>query len=98
MLRQEGWACAVNGASSPQPPDATREYRALALLVSGRAMRSPFVLRDTERAAGRDVPIFPLRLDDSPLTPSFDYFIGTIGAADATRGGFDAAARSLIAA
>jgi len=96
-LRQQGWTCAAGG-SSAQPRDAAaREYRALAVLVSEASMLSPFVLRDTERAAGRNVPIFPMRLDDAPLTPSFEYFIGTIGAADARRN-FDAAAKALIAA
>jgi hypothetical protein len=56
------------------------------------------VLKDVERAAALDLPIVPLRLDAEPLSKSLADYIGTIGGADATRGGLEAAAGNVIAA
>jgi Domain of unknown function (DUF4328)/TIR domain len=97
-LEREGWRCAKTSGGSSQQNDGAGSYRAVALILSERALRSPFVLRDTERAAGHNVPIFPFRLDDVPLSRSFEYFVGANGAASVTRGGFDAAATRLCLA
>jgi hypothetical protein len=92
-LEREGWSCQSTHAAE----HTATAYRALVLLLSRAAIASPLTARDAERAAGGDIPIFPVRLDDAPLSRSLEYFVGSIGAANAMHRGLDAAANEVSA-
>lgn len=47
------------------------------VLLSSSAMESPQLRREVERAASSDITLLPVRLDDTPLTTSLQYFLGS---------------------
>lgn len=57
--------------------DALDQTRALVAIVSARSNASEQVLREITLAADRKLPIVPLVIDDSPLTPEFEFFLAT---------------------
>lgn len=63
MLWDEAILDALDGASG------------LVLLLSGASNASPMVKREVERAASRDMPIVPLRIDDVLPGRSLEFFI-----------------------
>jgi ABC-type branched-subunit amino acid transport system substrate-binding protein len=55
--------------------DAIDSSRALVLVLSNQSNISPQVIREVGRAAGKGIPIIPLRIDDVTLSKAMDYFI-----------------------
>jgi hypothetical protein len=49
--------------------------RALVLVFSDSANRSPHVAREVERAVSRGMPVIPVRLGDVEPTPALEYYI-----------------------
>jgi hypothetical protein len=93
-LEHSGWSCrGAAAATADAPLEGIR--RALVILISRHAAASASMVRYVERAAGRDVPILPVRLDDTPLSKSLDYFVGTIGAIRLARVGPDVASQQI---
>ena len=48
--------------------------KAIVLVLSQEAAKSPHVLREVERATSQRHPVVTLRLDKAPLPPEFDIF------------------------
>jgi hypothetical protein len=63
--------------------EAITQSRIMVLLFSSRSNHSPHVKREVERAVSRGIPILPFRIEDVPLSPSLEYFIGTVHWLDA---------------
>lgn len=57
--------------------DAIRTSKALLLLFSQHANRSPHVRREVERAVSLDVPLLPVRLDATTPARGMEYFLST---------------------
>jgi len=55
--------------------DAIDSSRILVLVLSSNSNSSPQVIREVQRAAGKSIPIIPLRTDDTPLSKAMEYFI-----------------------
>jgi TolB-like protein len=51
--------------------------KALVLILSENAVRSPHILREVERAASKRHPVVSLRIDKAPLPASLEYFLNT---------------------
>jgi hypothetical protein len=56
---------------------AIGECRIFALIFSDASNRSDDVLREIRYAASLELPILPYRVQDCPLSPQMEYFIGT---------------------
>jgi TolB-like protein/tetratricopeptide (TPR) repeat protein len=72
--------------------------KALLLVLSESSVASPHVSKEIERASSKRRPIIALRIDDAPLSPALEYFLGESQWVDARAGGMDAALAKLIAA
>lgn len=57
--------------------DALDRCRVFVLILSARSNDSPHVQREAERAASRNVPILPVRIQDVPLSKALQYFVGS---------------------
>jgi TIR domain len=68
------------GASIVDAIDATP---VLVFLVSSRAIASPHVQREVERAANKGVHVIPFRIEDVPLSKSLQYFLESVHWLDA---------------
>jgi hypothetical protein len=55
--------------------DALDSAAAVVLVLSGAANTSPYVKREIERAASRDIPIAPLRIEDVAPGRALEFFI-----------------------
>jgi len=58
--------------------EAITQSRVMVLVFSSRANHSPHVRREVERAVNTGIPIVPFRIEDVPLSPSLEYFIGPV--------------------
>jgi hypothetical protein len=63
--------------------EAISQSRIMVLVFSSWANHSPHVRREVERAVSRGIPILPFRIEEVPLSPSLEYFIGTVHWLDA---------------
>jgi TolB-like protein/Flp pilus assembly protein TadD len=72
--------------------------KALLLVLSESSVASSHVGREIERASSKRRPIIALRIDDAPLSPALEYFLGESQWVDSRAGGMDAALAKLIAA
>ena len=63
--------------------EAVNQSRVVVLIFSARSNYSPHVRRELERAVNAGIPILPFRIEDVPLSPSLEYFIGTVHWLDA---------------
>jgi len=63
--------------------EAINQSRVMVLIFSARSNHSPHVRREVERAVNAGIPILPFRIEDVPLSPSLEYFIGTVHWLDA---------------
>jgi hypothetical protein len=74
------WMAPRDIAAGQAYPDAImnglRTARLVVLVLSRNASTSPHVQREVERAVSLGRPILPLRIDDSEITPFFEYLIG----------------------
>lgn len=68
------------GASIVDAIDATP---VLVFVVSSRAVASPHVQREVERAANKGVHVIPFRIEDVPLSKSLQYFLESVHWLDA---------------
>jgi len=57
--------------------DAIDSSRAIVLVLSANSNISPQVIREVGRAAGKGIPIIPLRIDEVIPSKSMDYFISS---------------------
>jgi hypothetical protein len=57
--------------------EAIGESRAMVLIFSQNADRSPQVLREVERAVHKDVIVIPFRIEDCAPSKSMEYFLST---------------------
>jgi hypothetical protein len=55
--------------------DAIDSSRVLVLVLSSSSNNSSQVIREVGRAASKDIPIIPLRIDDVPHSKSMEYFV-----------------------
>jgi hypothetical protein len=62
----------------------------LVLILSKHSVDSAHVGKEVERASTKRKPIVAIRLDATPLTPAFEYFLSELQWVDA-RDGLDAA-------
>ena len=62
---------------------AINRSRAMVLILSGESNRSDQVLREVERAVHKQIPIFPLRVEDVRLSESMEYYISSVQRLDA---------------
>ena len=81
------WAAAI--------VDAIERCRVMVVLVSSHATRSRQMARELELADSRHVPIVPFRIEDAPLSPDLEYFLGNRQWLDAHRGSLEDHADSL---
>jgi TolB-like protein/Tfp pilus assembly protein PilF len=72
--------------------------QALVLVLSQNSVASSHVGKEIERASSKRRPIIALRIDEAPLSPALEYFLGESQWVDARAGGIDAALAKLIAA
>jgi len=63
--------------------EAINQSRVMVLVFSSRSNHSAHVRREVERAVSVGIPILPFRIEDVPLSPSLEYFIGTVHWLDA---------------
>jgi TIR domain len=54
---------------------AINEAKAVVLVMSGSAVGSSHVAREVERAASKNKPIIPFRIDNATLNPELEYFL-----------------------
>ena len=57
--------------------DALEESRIFVVVLSADSNNSPQVIREVGRAASRDIPIIPLRIDNAPPSKSMDFYISS---------------------
>jgi len=57
--------------------DAIQESSVFLLIYSSHANQSPQVLREVAHAAGKGLPILPLRIEDVPPCKSLEFFVST---------------------
>jgi len=57
--------------------DALDGCRVLVLVLSSSSNSSPQVIREVGRAASRDIPIIPLRIDDAPPAKAMEFFVSS---------------------
>ena len=72
--------------------------QAVLLVLSENSVGSSHVGKEIERASSKRRPIIALRMDEAPLSPALEYFLGESQWVDARAGGIDAALAKLIAA
>ncbi len=77
---------------------AIGDAKALVLVLSANSIASAHVSKEVERASSKHRPVLALRIDDAPLSPALEYFLGESHWIDARAGGMDAAVAKLIAA
>jgi TolB-like protein len=77
---------------------AISDAKALVLVLSEHSIASAHVSKEVERASSKRRPIIALRIDDAPLSPALEYFLGESHWIDARAAGMDAALAKLIAA
>jgi adenylate cyclase len=77
---------------------AISDAEALVLVLSANSVASAHVGKEVERASSKRRPLIALRIDDAPLSPALEYFLGESHWVDARAGGMDAALTKLIAA
>lgn len=65
------------------------DSRLLLLIFSEHSNRSDQVLREVERAIAKRIPLVPLRLDATPMSKAFEYFLASCHWLDATHGALD---------
>src|SRR5207247_4871943 len=65
--------------------DAISASALMLLVLSARSNTSPQVRREVERAASKDIPILPLRIEDVALSKGMEYFISAGHWLDATQ-------------
>jgi len=70
----------------------------LVLVLSANSIASAHVSKEVERASSKHRPVLALRIDDAPLSPALEYFLGESHWIDARAGGMDAAVAKLVAA
>jgi TolB-like protein len=75
---------------------AIGDAKALVLVLSGHSVASAHVSKEVERASSKRRPVIALRIDDAPLSPALEYFLGESHWVDARAGGMDAALSKLI--
>ena len=63
--------------------EAINASKALVLIFSASANKSPQIRREVERAVHKGLPIVPLRIEDIAPTRSLEYFIGSVHWLDA---------------
>ena len=78
--------------------DAINASGIMLLVLSARSNTSPQVRREVERAASKDIPILPLRIEDVTLSKGMEYFISAGHWLDATQGPLEAHLEALVAA
>jgi TolB-like protein/Flp pilus assembly protein TadD len=71
---------------------------ALVLVLSENSVASPHVGKEIERACSKQRSIIALRIDEAPLSPALEYFLGESQWVDARAGSMDAAVAKLVAA
>jgi len=71
--------------------------KVLLLVLSESSVASPHVGKEIERASSKRRPIIAFRIDDAPLSPALEYFLGESQWVDARAGGMNAALAKLIA-
>jgi TolB-like protein len=74
------------------------DAKALVLVLSENSVASAHVSKEVERASSKRRPVIALRIDDAPLSPALEYFLGESHWIDARAGDMDAAMAKLIAA
>jgi actin-related protein len=57
--------------------DAVDNSSGVVLVLSSNSNSSPQVIREIGRAVSKNVTIIPFRIDDTPLSPSMEYFLST---------------------
>lgn len=57
--------------------EAIESSKLFLLIISKDSNASPQVLREVERAVSKRVSILPMRIDDSPLSKSIEYFVSS---------------------
>jgi TolB-like protein len=72
--------------------------QAVVLVLSENSVASSHVGKEVERASSKRRPIIALRIDEAPLSPALEYFLGESQWIDARAGRIDAALAKLIAA
>jgi TolB-like protein len=72
--------------------------KALVLVLSESAIGSSHVGKEIERASSKKRSIFALRIDNAPLTPAFEYFLGESQWVEAQSENKESAYAKLIAA
>jgi adenylate cyclase len=77
---------------------AISDAKALVLVLSESSVASAHVGKEVERASSKRRPVIALRIDDAPLSPALEYFLGESHWIDARAAGMDAALAKLIAA
>jgi TolB-like protein/Tfp pilus assembly protein PilF len=77
---------------------AISDAKALVLVLSENSVASAHVSKEIERASSKRRPVIALRIDDAPLSPALEYFLGESHWVDARAGGMDAAVAKLVAA
>ena len=77
---------------------AISDAEALVLVLSANSVASAHVGKEVERASSKRRPLIAVRIDDAPLSPALEYFLGESHWVDARAGGMDAALTQIIAA
>jgi TolB-like protein len=77
---------------------AISDAEALVLVLSQNSIASVHVSKEVERASSKRRPVIALRIDDAPLSPALEYFLGESHWIDTRAAGMDAALTKLIAA
>lgn len=55
--------------------DAINRSRAMILIYSASANRSPQIKREVERAVNRGIPLIPFRIEDVPMSKTLEFFV-----------------------
>jgi TolB-like protein len=80
----DGIIRAINGA------------RVVVLVLSEKAVSSPHVGKEIERASAKQRPIIAVRTDAAPLTPALEYFLSESQWIDVGAGGVDSISAKLV--
>jgi hypothetical protein len=67
-------------------------------VLSEHSVASPHVGKEIERASSKRLPIMALRINEAPLSPALEYFLGESQEVDGRAGGIDAALAKLVTA
>lgn len=74
---------------------AINSVRVMVVVVSKSSNHSKQVIREVERAVAKGVALIPLRIDDTPLAPSLEYFLSSVHWLDATDGDLVSATQTM---